>query len=224
MALASTEMPRFADGTIDMQELLRQLAESIANETMSAEADQPCDETGTSRNGYRGRKLITCVGTLDLRIPKTREGTFFPDDVLVRYQRVDRALVSAMAEMYATGTSTRKVQRVAQELGVERLSKGQMGAIAQSLDESLEVLRTRPLGDIQMPYIWLDGHLREVPQGRPCGLHGRRHGHRLRLRRLEACAGHLRRGHRVVRLLARLPAEAQGPRHHGDRPRRLRCP
>ncbi len=133
VALASTEMPRFEDGVTSMQELLRQLAESIANEIMSAEADQLCDETGTSRNGYRERKLVTCVGTLDLRIPKTRRGTFFPDDVLVRYQRVDRALVSAIAEMYRTGTSTRKVQRIAQELGVERLSKDQVSAIAQSV-------------------------------------------------------------------------------------------
>ncbi|MGN0287482.1 MAG: IS256 family transposase [Atopobiaceae bacterium] len=156
VALASTEMPRFADGTINMQELLRQLAESIANEIMSAEAEQLCEETGTSRNGYRDRKLVTCVGTPDLRIPKARRGTFFPDDVLVRYQRVDRALVSAVAEMYATGTSTRKVQRIAEKLGVDRLSKDQAGAIAQSLDEGLEDLRTRPLGDSRMPYIWLD--------------------------------------------------------------------
>lgn len=156
VALASTEMPRFEDGTINMQELLRQLAESIANEIMSAEADQMCDETGTSRNGYRERKLITCVGTLDLRIPKTRRGTFFPDDVLIRYQRVDRALVSAIAEMYATGTSTRKVQRIAQELGVERLSKDQVSAIAQSLDADVEELLSRPLAGTMMPYIWLD--------------------------------------------------------------------
>jgi transposase-like protein len=139
-----------------MQELLRQLAEGIANEIMSAEADQLCGETGTSRNGYRERKLITCVGTLDFRIPKTRRGTFFPDDVLVRYQRVDRALVSAIAEIYRTGTSTRKVQRIAQELGVDRLSKDQAGDIAQSLDADLEDLRTRPLGGIRMPYIWPD--------------------------------------------------------------------
>ena len=121
VALASTEMPRFADGTTSMQELLRQLAESIANETMGAEAEQLCEETGTSRNGYRDRKPIACVGTLDLRIPKTRRGTFFPDDVPVGYQRADRALVAAVAEMYATGTSTRKVQRIAEKLGVDRL-------------------------------------------------------------------------------------------------------
>ena len=96
-------MPRFEDGFINLQEVLRQLAESIVNEIMSAEADQLCEATGNSRNGYRERSLVTCVGTLALRIPKLRAGSFFPDDVLERYQRVDRAIVAAVSEMYATG-------------------------------------------------------------------------------------------------------------------------
>ena len=60
-----------------------------------------------------------------LRTPKLRTGSFFPDDVLERYQRVDRALVAAVAEMYAVGTSTRKVQRIAEKMRVSRLSKDQ---------------------------------------------------------------------------------------------------
>ena len=117
---AAMTIPRFEDGFVNMQELLRQLAESIVNEIMSAEADQLCEATGNSRNGYRDRRLVTCVGTLTLRVPKLRTGSFFPDDVLERYQRVDRAIVAAVAEMYATGTSTRKVQRVAEKMGVFR--------------------------------------------------------------------------------------------------------
>ena len=127
-------MPRFVDGFINLQEVLRQLAESIVNEIMSAEADQLCGATGNSRNGYRDRRLTTCVGVLNLRIPKLRKGSFFPDDVLERYQRVDRAIVAAVSEMYATGTSTRKVQRVAQAMGIERLSKDQVSAICGHLD------------------------------------------------------------------------------------------
>ena len=111
-------MPRFDDGAIDMQELLRRLAEQVVNAVMDAEADQLCGGGANSRNGYRERSLATCVGTLTLRIPKLRSGSFFPEDVLERYQRVDRALVAAVAEMYATGTSTRKVQRVAEKMGV----------------------------------------------------------------------------------------------------------
>lgn len=126
---AAMTIPRFEDGFVNMQELLRQLAESIVNEIMSAEADQLCEATGNSRNGYRDRRLVTCVGTLTLRVPKLRTGSFFPDDVLERYQRVDRAIVAAVAEMYATGTSTRKVQKVAAAMGIERLSKDQVSAI-----------------------------------------------------------------------------------------------
>ena len=65
-------MPRFDDGAIDMQELLRRLAEQVVNAVMDAEADQLCGGGANSRNGYRERSLATCVGTLTLRIPKLR--------------------------------------------------------------------------------------------------------------------------------------------------------
>ena len=149
-------MPRFDDGAIDMQELLRRLAEQVVNAVMDAEADQLCGGGANSRNGYRERSLATCVGTLTLRIPKLRSGSFFPEDVLERYQRVDRALVAAVAEMYATGTSTRKVQRVAEKMGVSRLSKDQVSAIASSLDADIEDLCGRPLDGSPVPYVWLD--------------------------------------------------------------------
>lgn len=149
-------MPRFDDGAIDMQELLRRLAEQVVNAVMDAEADQLCGGGVNSRNGYRERALTTCVGTLTLRIPKLRSGSFFPEDVIERHRRVDRALVAAVAEMYATGTSTRKVQRVAEKMGVSRLSKDQVSAIASSLDADIEDLCARPLDARAIPYIWLD--------------------------------------------------------------------
>ncbi|MGO5173152.1 IS256 family transposase [Atopobiaceae bacterium LCP21S3_F7] len=153
--LDGAAMPRFQDGTINMQELLRQLAESIANEIMDAEADQMCGE-GNSRNGYRERKLSTCVGTPALRVPKLRQGTFFPEDLSARYQRTDRALVAAVAETCSTGTSTRKVERVARKMGVERLPEDQVSAIAHELDADVEELLSRDLGDVGTPYLWLD--------------------------------------------------------------------
>lgn len=149
-------MPRFDDGAIDMQELLRRLAEQVVNAVMDAEADQLCGGGANSRNGYRERGLATCVGTLTLRIPKLRTGSFFPDDVIERYQRADRALVAAVAEMYATGTSTRKVRRVAEKMGVSRLSKDQVSAIASSLDADIDELCSRPLDGSPVPYVWLD--------------------------------------------------------------------
>lgn len=149
-------MPRFDDGAIDMQELLRRLAEQVVNAVMDAEADQLCGGGANSRNGYRERGLATCVGTLALRIPKLRTGSFFPDDVIERHRRADRALVAAVAEMYATGTSTRKVRRVAEKMGVSRLSKDQVSAIASSLDADIEELCSRPLDGSPVPYVWLD--------------------------------------------------------------------
>ena len=149
-------MPRFEDGSINMQELIRRLAEQVANGIMDAEADQLCEASGNSRNGYRERMLKTCVGDLTLRVPKLRRGSFFPDDVIERYQRVDRALAAAVAEMYATGTSTRKVARVAEKMGVSRLGKDQVSAIAASLDADVDELVGRPLSGRGMPYLWLD--------------------------------------------------------------------
>ena len=111
-------MPRFDDGVIDIQELIRRLAEQVANFAMDEEADRPCSGGAISRNGYRESSLATFVGTLTLRFPKLHTGSFFPQDAIERYQRVDRAPVTAVAEKYATGTSTRKVQRAAEKMGV----------------------------------------------------------------------------------------------------------
>ncbi|MGN8690614.1 transposase, partial [Atopobiaceae bacterium HCP3S3_F7] len=100
--------------------------------------------------------LSTCVGTPALRVPKLRQGTFFPEDLSARYQRTDRALVAAVAETCSTGTSTRKVERVARKMGVERLPEDQVSAIAHELDADVEELLSRDLGDVGTPYLWLD--------------------------------------------------------------------
>ena len=205
-------MPRFDDGATVMQELLRRLAEQVVNAVMDAEADQLCGGGANSRNGYRERALATCVGTLTLRIPKLRSGSFFPDDVIERYQRVDRAHVAVVAEMYATGTSARKVQRVAEKMGVSRLSKDRVSATASSPDADAEELCGRLL---VCALRLARRHLRQVPPRGPRGVHRRCHRHRLRRGRLEARPGRRRGGHRVVRLVAGLPQK-------GPRPRRLR--
>ena len=149
-------MPRFEDGSVNLRELIRRLAEDVVNAIMDAEADQLCSGGANSRNGYRERNLVTCVGDMTMRIPKLRSGSFFPEDVVERYQRVDRAVVSAVAEMYATGTSTRKVQRIAEKLGISRLSKDQVSTIAKGLDSDVAELMGRDLADARTPYLWLD--------------------------------------------------------------------
>ena len=72
------EIPRFDDGMVNIQELIRIMAESLVNEIMDAQAEDACAD-GNRRNGYRERALVTSVGTINLRIPKLRRGSYFPD-------------------------------------------------------------------------------------------------------------------------------------------------
>ncbi|MDY5080605.1 MAG: transposase [Collinsella sp.] len=149
-------IPRSTDGMVDIRSLLRLLAEQVVNAIMDEEADQLCGDGASSRNGYRNRTLETCVGTLNLRIPELRTGSFFPEDVLERRRRVDRALVAPVAEMYATGTGTRKVQRIAEKMGIERLGRDRVGAIAAALDAGMADLAEGPPDARAIPCIWLD--------------------------------------------------------------------
>lgn len=152
---ALPEMPRFDDGMVDIRELIRVMAESLINEIMDAQADDACAD-GNQSNGYRERSLVTSVGTVNLRIPKLRHGSYFPDDLLVRYSRVDRAVVAAVSEMVANGVSARKVERVAQAMGADRMSPSQVSRVRESLDATVADLQTRDLSDASFPYVWLD--------------------------------------------------------------------
>lgn len=87
------EMPRFDDGMVNIRELIRTMAEAFVNEIMDAQAEDACAD-GNQRNGYRDRALVTSVGVINLRIPKLRRGSYFPEDLLVRYSRVDRAVIA----------------------------------------------------------------------------------------------------------------------------------
>lgn len=149
------EIPRFDDGMVNLQELIRMMAEALVNEIMDAQADEACAE-GNQRNGYRTRTLMTSVGPIGLRIPKLRMGTYYPDDLLTRYSRVDRAVVAAVSEMVASGVSTRKVERVAHAMGIDRMSSSQVSRICESLDGVVEDLQTRAFEGIRFPYLWLD--------------------------------------------------------------------
>lgn len=221
--MTATGMPRFADDSINLQEVLRQLAESVADEVMSAEVGQLCEATSNSRNAYRESILTTCVSTLTLRAPKLRSGSFFPEDALERYQRVDRAVVASVAEMYATGTSNRKVQRVTSAVGIERISRDQASAICASLDSEVEELSTRPFGDPHaLPMARRD--LREVQEVRARGVDGRGKRDRLRLGGLEARPGRRRRRRREPRLVVGVPRQGQRAGRARHEARHLRRP
>lgn len=136
-------------------DLLRHLLQTFINVLLSAEADSVCgagygtrsDERVNSRNGYRHRDLDTRAGTIDVAIPKLRQGTYFPEWLLERRRRVERALTSVIATCYVLGVSTRRMDKLVQSLGITTLSRSQVSEMAKELDQMVEQFRTRPLGD-----------------------------------------------------------------------------
>jgi putative transposase len=108
------------------------------------------------RNGYRGRAWDTRVGTIELAIPKLRAGSYFPDWLLQLRRRAEQAFVSVIADAYLAGVSTRRIEKLVQQLGVERMSKSQVSRLAKSLDSIVEDFRTRPLESAPYPYLVLD--------------------------------------------------------------------
>ena len=97
------------EGRDGLSGLARALLEAGVNEMMAAQANAMCEATGTARNGFRERHFETQVGTIKLRIPKMRRGTYFPDGAVERWSRIDRVAICDVAEMYTLGVSTRKV-------------------------------------------------------------------------------------------------------------------
>ena len=145
-------------------DLLREMVQSVAEALMSAEADAICGaaygerspERVNTRNGYRDREWDTRVGTIELAIPKLRAGSYFPDWLLVPRRRAEQALVSVVADAYLAGVSTRRVEKLVSQLGIDRMSKSQVSRLAGSLDEIVESFRTRPLDAGRYPYLTLD--------------------------------------------------------------------
>jgi putative transposase len=145
-------------------DLLRAMVQDFAEALMGAEADALCGagyrersrERVNIRNGYRERDWDTRVGTIELAIPKLRQGSYFPDWLLQPRRRAEQAFVSVIADAYLAGVSTRRVEKLVQQLGVERMSKSQVSRLAKSLDQIVEDFRTRPLDRAPYPYLVLD--------------------------------------------------------------------
>ena len=145
-------------------DLLREMLATMAQELMGAEAQALCgaeygersSERTNSRNGYREREWDTRVGSMTLAIPKLRQGSYFPDWLLESRRRAERALVSVIAQAYLAGVSTRRVERLVQTLGIERLSKSQVSVMAKALDGMVDEFRNRPLDGGPYTYVWVD--------------------------------------------------------------------
>jgi len=154
-------------------DLLRQLMAGFLNTLLSAEADSVCGaaygtrdpERTNRRNGYRHRDLDTRVGTMDVALPKLREGSYFPDWLLQRRRRAEAALTSVVATCYLLGVSTRRMDRLVQSLGITGLSKSQVSVMAKDLDALVADFRERPLDAGPYTFLAADALTMKVREG-----------------------------------------------------------
>lgn len=154
-------------------DLLREMVKLFCERVMGEEADAICgapygersDERTNRRNGYRSRAWDTRTGTIDLAVPKLREGSYFPDWLLEPRRRAERAFVQVVCESYVRGVSTRRVEGLVRTLGIERISKSRVSQMAKELDSAVEAFRTRPLDGGPYTYVWLDALTQKVREG-----------------------------------------------------------
>ena len=137
-----------------VQIIMQMLIELEAGQQIGAGRYERKPERVTYRNGYRSRLWETRVGEIPLRIPKLREGTYFPS-LLEPRKRSEKALLAVIQEAYVKGVSTRKVDDLVQALGLSGIDKSKVSRITKNLDELVQDFRHRPLED-EYPYVWLD--------------------------------------------------------------------
>jgi transposase-like protein len=175
MAKSSIDPARFLHDQLESAspDLLRSMLSTFIDALMSAEADAICGapygaastERVNVRNGYRHRDFDTRAGTLDVAIPKLRSGSYFPDWLLERRRRAERALTTVVATCYLLGVSTRRMERLVESLGITRLSKSQVSVMAAELDEQVEAFRTRPLDAGPYTFLAADALVLKVREG-----------------------------------------------------------
>jgi putative transposase len=146
-------------GDVDfLREGLKVLAEAVMELEVAAKAGgeryERTAKRTTYRNGYRERDWDTRAGTLDLRIPKLREGSYFPS-ILEPRKKAEKALSAVLQEAYVLGVSTRKVDDLVKALGISGVSKSEVSRVCEDLDEVVSAFRNRPLAGAY-PYLWLD--------------------------------------------------------------------
>ena len=193
--------------------LLREMVRSFAGELMGADADVVCGagyrevsvDRINRRNGYRRRRWDTRVGSIDLKIPKLRAGSYFPEWLLDARTRSERAFIQVVTEAYVRGVSTRRVEGLVETLGVTSLSKSQVSEMAKDLDEMVTDFRDRPLDAGPYSYVWADALTMKVREGGrivniacllAVGVNSEGH------REILGLAGHCRGRRRLARLLA----------------------
>ena len=142
--------------------MVEQLMEVEVSELIGAEHGERTPDRATHRNGYRPRRWDTRAGELELRIPKLRQGSYFPSFLEPR-RRSEQALLAVVQQAYVCGVSTRRVDQLVESLGL-RISRSEVSRICRGLDEQVSAFLERPLeGDY--PYLWLDAKVEKVRDG-----------------------------------------------------------
>ena len=143
-----------------LREYVQEVLEAEMDEALGASKWERTEGRQGYRSGYYGRTFITRVGKLELRVPQDRHGRF-STEVFERYQRSEKALVSALSEMYIQGVSTRKVKAVTEELCGHGFSASTVSRINKKLDEELKKFADRQLEE-PYPYLILDARYEKV--------------------------------------------------------------
>ncbi len=146
-----------------LQGALQAILEAEMSEALRAEKGERTADRLGYRSGYYERKLVTRIGVLELRVPQDRAG-HFSTELFERYQRSEKALVSALAEMYVQGVSTRKVKAVTEELCGHSFSASSISEATARLDEKLKAFFERRLEE-PYPYLILDARYERAREG-----------------------------------------------------------
>ena len=137
-----------------LQFALQRLMEMDVEALCKAAYGERSEERAKSRNGYRERALETRAGTVGLKIPKLRTGSYFPDFIEPR-RTAEKALTAVIQEAYIQGISTRSVDELVKAMGMTGVSKSQVSRLCEEIDERVQTFLQRPLeGD--WPYLWID--------------------------------------------------------------------
>jgi putative transposase len=164
------ELVRKAEaGDVDfLREGVRVLAQALMEVEVSAqigaEHSERTLERVTHRNGYRRRDWDTRAGTIELAIPRVRQGSYLPS-ILEPRRRAERALTAVVAQCYVEGVSTRRVDDIARAMGLEGISKSQVSRMCVELDEIVAAWRNRPLDAGPYAFVWLDALVVKVREG-----------------------------------------------------------
>ncbi len=141
-----------------------QLMEAEISTEIGATRGEVSADRATHRNGYRPRAWETRVGEIDLLVPRKRSGEAYFPSFLEPRRPAEQAIVSVVMEAYVNGVSTRKVDRLVEQLGIHGMTKDRVSTLCKGLDERVEAFRNRPLeGDY--PYLWLDAKHLKVRSG-----------------------------------------------------------